>query len=87
MRKLFSKRLAVWSAAKDGGGKTLGVGTHTFPFEFRLDDDLPSSFEDSGQSVGMLGSLVLPSEGFMPKSFGRDKPFVRYVVNAFVDEV
>eukprot|EP00019_Armaparvus_languidus_P005847 CAMPEP_0168599404 /NCGR_PEP_ID=MMETSP0420-20121227/12049_1 /TAXON_ID=498008 /ORGANISM="Pessonella sp." /LENGTH=376 /DNA_ID=CAMNT_0008637059 /DNA_START=219 /DNA_END=1346 /DNA_ORIENTATION=+ len=78
---IFSARLQL----KETEGE-LDVGTHTFEFEYELPEALPSSFEDDGSAVGMLGTLVIPSEGFMPKSFGKDKSFIRYVINAFVDK-
>eukprot|EP00020_Sapocribrum_chincoteaguense_P002188 CAMPEP_0170751546 /NCGR_PEP_ID=MMETSP0437-20130122/11508_1 /TAXON_ID=0 /ORGANISM="Sexangularia sp." /LENGTH=436 /DNA_ID=CAMNT_0011090587 /DNA_START=33 /DNA_END=1343 /DNA_ORIENTATION=+ len=58
--------------------------TYSWQFALELPADLPASFEDDGTAVAGVGSLVLPTDSMSPKSFGSDKPYIRYVLSAFV---
>ena len=59
---IFFQKSSLFIGFSEG---ELDVGTHTLEFEYELPEALPSSFEDDGSAVGMLGTLVIPSEGFM----------------------
>lgn len=81
-RAFTSDASVLWSASEEDDERAaLDVGTHTFPFELTLNASLPSSFEDSGLGVGLFSA-----HDFMPKSFGKSRPAIRFTVNALINQ-
>jgi len=50
-----------------------------------LPKGLPSNYEEKSASLSLLSHVFIPDKGFMPKSFGDEKSYVRYYATAYIE--
>jgi hypothetical protein len=65
----------------------LQKGTYAFNVSWPLPTHLPANFEEKANSPTILGNVILPEKGIIPKSLGDEKSYIRYVATTFVDIV
>jgi len=66
----------------------LEPGTYTYPFEWILPENVAASYEEAKPvRESLFQNYSIPENGFVPKSFGEEKSYIRYTCSACIDTV
>jgi len=92
-RSLFEETLLLWpTPSKDAPQgdtqlieeeKVMNPGTFTYKFCWPLPDDLPGNYEERDADR----PYVMAANSFIPRTFGKNKSYIRYLATAFVDSM
>eukprot|EP01120_Amphizonella_sp_Union-15-10_P010104 TRINITY_DN3999_c0_g1_i1.p1 TRINITY_DN3999_c0_g1~~TRINITY_DN3999_c0_g1_i1.p1 ORF type:complete len:391 (-),score=58.50 TRINITY_DN3999_c0_g1_i1:58-1230(-) len=85
---MFEQVQVLWPTINDPSEKDLEEepkiivpGTYTYKFSWDLPTNLPSNYEERDADK----FYVMASNSLIPKTFGKNKSYIRYVATAFVD--